>query len=196
MSNLLNPLSDDEVRMLDEFLAARIDESADSGELDVGMADISALDGLLTALVSGPELVPPSEWLPVVWGDFEPEWKSESEFKAITVLMMRLMNCLSATLMEDPDEFEPLFLEHSEDGDTFTIVDEWCEGYIRGVGLSADAWSKGGKEMDELLSPLLSFTSATGWEAHELASDEEFDEVSDAIIPNVRSIHAFWLARR
>ena len=31
--------------------------------------DLEMLDGFLTAIVSGPELIQPSEWLPVVWSD-------------------------------------------------------------------------------------------------------------------------------
>ena len=32
---------------------------------------LSALDGFLTGIVVGPEPVPPSEWLPVIWDDEE-----------------------------------------------------------------------------------------------------------------------------
>ena len=35
---------------------------------------------------------------------------------------------------------EPLFLERIVDGKTYTIVDEWCEGYMRGVALAAEQW--------------------------------------------------------
>jgi uncharacterized protein len=33
---------------------------------------LSDLDGFLAGIVVGPELVMPSEWLPVVWGGAEP----------------------------------------------------------------------------------------------------------------------------
>ena len=29
---------------------------------------LSDLDGFLTAIVIGPELIAPSEWLPIIWG--------------------------------------------------------------------------------------------------------------------------------
>jgi uncharacterized protein len=38
--------------------------------------DLSDLDGFLTSLVAGPGLIPPSEWLPVIWGREEPEFQT------------------------------------------------------------------------------------------------------------------------
>lgn len=105
------------------------------------------------------------------------------------------MNTIAGTLMEAPEEFEPLFMEREADGVTYLIVDEWCEGYMRGVALEATDWEASGADMDKLLAPIRAFTSETDWEAHGLQSDEDFDMVSDSITPNVRAVHAFWLAR-
>ena len=35
------------------------------------------------------------------------------------------------------DVYEALFIEHETEGKTFTIVDEWREGFLRGVNLWA-----------------------------------------------------------
>ena len=110
--------------------------------------------------------------------------------------MIRHMNGIAATLMEQPGDFEPLFLERSLEGKAYTIVDEWCAGYVRGVQLAADRGGTAGLEMDILLMPILAFTSETRWRAHDLSSDVEIDNIRNAIIPNVRAIHAYWLARR
>jgi len=140
-------------------------------------------------------MIPPSQWLPVVWGDFEPEWESEEEFEEILSLLMRHMNGIAATLMEHADDFEPLFLEREVEGKVYPIVDEWCEGYAQGVALAADQWNRGGQEMTILLTPILAFSSETDWRGHDF-NDVEIDNVRSAITPNVREIHAFWLARR
>lgn len=195
MTSLLNPLTDEELQALDEFLLDRIDEEEDTEGRDEGLLNVSELDGLFTAIVSGPTLIPPSRWLPALWGDYEPEWENKDDFDAIVTLLMRHMNTIAATLMEAPEEFEPLFMEREADGVTYLIVDEWCEGYMRGVNLAADAWASG-SDMEKLLAPIRAFTSETEWEAHSLPSDDDFDMVSDAITPNVRAIHSFWLARR
>jgi hypothetical protein len=43
---------------------------------------LSDLDGFLTAIAIGPELIMPSEWLPVIWGDDDPVF-TEAEMEAV-----------------------------------------------------------------------------------------------------------------
>ena len=152
-------------------------------------------DGLVTAIVSAPVPVMPPQWLPAVWGDFEPVWEDEKALQEILSLMMRHMNAIAHTLMEAPEDFEPLYLERAVEGRTYPIVDEWCEGYWRGVQLAQDHWDDGGKEMATLLTPILAFTEVTDWKGHDY-EHHEIETIQRAIAPNVRAIHAYWLARR
>jgi uncharacterized protein len=191
-----NPLNDEELDWLDQFLLDRIDDDADTEGKSEGVLDISQLDGLLTAVVSGPVVVPPSRWLPEVWGDFVPEWKNEKEFEAVFALLIRHMNGIVSALMEQPEDFEPLFLERVAEDKTYIIVDEWCEGYVQGVKLAADLWDTGGQEMAILLMPIRAFTGETDWWGHDLSSHAEIENLQNAITRNVREIHAYWLARR
>lgn len=181
---------------LDRFLLDRIDEDADTEGKDEGVLDVSELDGMFTAIVSGPVSILPSQWLPALWGDFAPVWSNEKEFEDIFSMLVRHMNGIVVSLMQEPESFEPLFLEREVEGKTYTIVDEWCEGYLRGMALAAGQWEAGGMEMAVLLAPIRAFTGETDWRAHDLASSEETDNVRRAITPNVREIHAFWLERR
>jgi len=196
MSTLLTPLSNEELLELDALLVARLPEANDNDdEADEGVLDIAELDGLLTALVSGPELPEPSGWLALVWGDFEPEWANEAAYDAAIALMLRHLNTLAATLAEAPEDFEPLFMTEEQEGEEVTVVDGWCEGYLKGVALMQAKWKPGGSDMQALLRPLRLFSSATDWAAHSLKSDAEFDKLAAALVPNVRAIHAFWHAR-
>jgi uncharacterized protein len=195
MKDLFTSLSDEEYERLDQFLLDRIDEEADTLDKDEGVLDISELDGLFTAILSGPVTTAPSQWLPEVWGEFEPVWEDEKEFEEILSLMMRHMNAIAGILMERPEEFEPIYLERKVEGNSYTIVDEWCEGYWRGVKLTQEYWDKGGQEMTVLLTPILAFTAETNWRGHEFERDE-IEKIKQAIAPNVREIHAYWLARR
>ena len=195
MKELFTSLSDEEYERLDRFLLERIDEDAETLDKDEGVLDISELDGLFTAIVSGPVTTAPSQWLPVVWGEFEPAWEDEKEFEEILSLMMRHMNAIASILMETPEEFEPLYLGREVEGNSYTIVDEWCEGYRRGVKLTQEYWDKGGEEMTVLLTPILAFTAETNWRGHEFEL-EELEKIQQAIAPNVRKIHAYWLAGR
>ena len=81
------PLSDKEIDDLD----ARLLDSS----LDAPM-DISMLDGFLCAVLSGPRLVPPSEWLPWVWdheaAEQAPQFRSDKDAKHLAGLVMRFGN--------------------------------------------------------------------------------------------------------
>lgn len=195
MNDLSTLLTDEEIEYLDRFLLDRIDDDADTQGKDEGILDVADLDGLLTAVVSGPTTIQPSKWLPAVWGDFEPVWESEKEFKEIFMLMIRHMNAISVTLMEHPGDFEPIFLERVVEGKSYTIVDEWCEGYCRGVGLAREQWNVDVLEMKVLLAPILAFTAETSWQGHDHSHDGVVN-IQNAIAPNVREIHAYWLERR
>jgi uncharacterized protein len=192
-----NPsLTDEELDRLDRFLTDRIDEEAATEDKDEGVLGISELDGFLTAIVSGPVTVVPSRWLPAVYGDFEPVWDSLEEAQAILSLLIRHMNDIADSLIADPQDFEPIFMESVRGGESALIVDAWCEGYMRGVALTADEWSSAGVEIADLLAPIRAFTEETSWLAHELDDPKQVDTLRDAITPNARAIHAYWLRLR
>ena len=166
--DLFVPPTEEELDYLDALLLDRIDEELDTGDLDEGILCVSELDGFLTAIVSGPTAVVPSQWLPAVWGDFEPVWDKLEELERFMNLVIRLMNFNASVLLEDPESFEPLFLERHWKGKTVLVVDEWCEGYLRGVELTGRLWAAGGTEIDELMVPILGFCEVSDWAAHDI----------------------------
>jgi uncharacterized protein len=109
--------------------------------------DLEMLDGFLTAIVSGPELIQPSEWLPVVWSDSQrsvtPVFANNEQAERILSLVLRLQQSIRRTLAESPTRFKPL-LYHAEQ----TLREErsppeasaWCEGYMSGVLLREELW--------------------------------------------------------
>ncbi len=195
MTDLFSILTEADFETLDKFLLDRAHEDDYTEGMDEGVLDISGLDGFFTAIVSGPVMIPPSQWLPAVWGDIEPEWDNEKDFEAIFSIMIRHMNSIADTLMENSEGFEPVFLEHEVDGKPYTIVDEWCEGYCRGMALEADSWMEGGHLMAALVDPIVAFTEEENWRGHDL-SGEEIEKLQNSIASNVREIHAFWLSQR
>ncbi len=62
----------------------------------------------------------------MLWGQFEPKWRSTEESEAIVSLVLRHMNGIVTTLSQSPAEFEPIVLEVEEDEATVTSVEEWC----------------------------------------------------------------------
>lgn len=193
MTDQFTPLSEEEFEYLDDFLLERIDDDTDTQDKDEGVLEISELDGLFTAIVSGPVMIPPSVWIPEVWGDFEPDWESDKEFEQVFTLMMRHMNGIVSTLIEQPEIFEPVFLTGGQNDSM--IVDEWCEGYARGIALAANEWEMDGPDMKILLAPILAFTEKAGWPGHDFKG-ARLRNLQNAITPNAREIHAYWLRRR
>jgi uncharacterized protein len=193
--DLSTPLDDDELDRLERILLERVDEDTVTDDKDEGVLNVSELDGLLTAIVSGPVTIVPSRWLPAVWGDFEPTWSSLEDYQEFMSLVLRHMNEIATRLVEEPETFEPLYLENVAGGDAVVVVDEWCQGYLRGVDLAAEEWQVAPPEVGELLAPICAFTDRTEWLAHELP-EPEASKLRDAIAPNVRTLHAHWLARR
>ena len=199
MQDLFTPLTDSEFDMLDRFLLDRIDEDEIEGknpeEIDEGVLGISELDGFFTAIVSSPVVIQPSQWLPSLWGEFEPAWENEKHFEQILGLLLRYMNNIAGFLVETTDAFEPIFMQREVKGETYDIVDEWCEGYLRGIQLAEEEWHVSSSEIAALLAPILAFTTATDWLGHETDA-EEARALKSSISPNVRKIHAYWLQRR
>ncbi len=189
------PLSDEELGLLGDFLLYRIDDHAETMGRDEGIICVSKLDGYFTAIVSGPVMLPPSIWLPGIWGEFEPNWESEDALTAIFSLMMRHMNDISSTLMTSPEQFTPVFKVSNMDGEENEIVDEWCEGYLRGVHLTTDLWQFEDDDSANLLGLILAFTEQADFFGHKF---EEADrtQMTDTIPAAAALIHRYWLEQR
>ena len=197
MKNSFEFLSDEELDWLDTFLLSRFDlEAEDDPQVDEGVICISELDGFFTAVVSGPVMIPPSAWMPVMWGDFPPEYDDEKEMQTVLSLLIKHMNSIAATLIAQSDSFEPLFLERKVEDKIYTIVDEWCEGYMRGVTITAEQWSKHEMELQVLLAPIEAFAGESALQTHAKYKQVEIENLQTAIATNARDIHAYWLVRQ
>jgi uncharacterized protein len=115
--------------------------------------DLSELDGFLAGVVVGPEMILPSEWLPVVWDGEEPEFEDEAEASIVMGAILDRYNAIATALAEDQESFVPLFWEAA---DGTPVVDEWAIGFMRAVSLRADAWDPVLKDEDTavLLIPI------------------------------------------
>lgn len=185
------PLSDEELDELDRFLMSdAVNEEA---------LDISMLDGFLTALAVGPNNLPPSRWLPVVWGG-PMTWESEAQAKRMMSLVFRHANDILFTLRSYPDEFEPLLYERDHHGETIPIIDEWCAGFVMGIALDEAAWQPllESEEGDDVLFPILLYGTEAGWEQlrDTPSLEERHDEFAAALGERVVAIMDWWLPAR
>jgi uncharacterized protein len=135
---LLQPLSEKELGKLDSFLAS------DSTPEDC-LFSIEMLDGYMTALIVGPEVIEPESWIPFIWdqeNDNEPSYSSETEASTIRELLVRHMNSIALQFDDDPDEYYPLFEQfgYADEEEKRAAVENWALGFTVGMELAHIAW--------------------------------------------------------
>lgn len=187
-------LTEAELDELEEYLLS-LDELDDS-------MDLSMLDGFLTAIVSGQRLIPPSEWMPWVWdirkGGEDLPFKSQEEAGRILELMVRHMNGIVLTLMQAPEQYEPLLMENPNDGDPITIIDEWCVGFVTAMALDEPGWASVPVAMRERLDKIRLYGTSEGWQRLEQMDLplEQHRAIADGLAQTVRQVHTYFLEQR
>ncbi len=188
------PLTDDELDELDRFLV-------EAEGLEDPM-DVSMLDGYFAALLSGPNTIMPSEWMRWVWdlerGEGSPEFKSSKQANRIMRLMMRHMNDVTLTLLNEPEHYEPILIESPGADGPVLVIDEWCEGFMKGVALDAQGWSPLASEHPDWMSTMELYGTPAGWERLERAapSIDEHQARARGLGDVVRNIHAYFMVGR
>jgi len=188
MISLTTPLSESKMTELDEFLM--------SGVTPEGCMDISALDGFLTSLVIGPELVPPSVWLKAIWGgESEPAFESSAQAQRVISLIMRRSNAISS-MFNEPPEFAPILYEREVEGSRYWSADDWCWGFLEAVRLSPETWQPLVEDEDNrsMLLPIVALGSEDGWELLEADPNRDAAEQAalDDLEPAVVAISRYW----
>ncbi len=86
---------------------------------------LSDLDGFLTGILVGPEMVTPSQWLPCIWGGEDPVFESTAEAQTILAAIMGRYNKIAQALDGEPDDFAPIYWESVKD--STVIAGDWAE---------------------------------------------------------------------
>jgi len=179
------PIDRIDLEALDSFLSS--DRSPPDGMM------LSDLDGFLTGIAVGPELVLPSEWLPLIWGGDAPEFADEDEAKAILGAIMARYNEILRQV--DDDTLDPVFWV---DRDGMLIAADWAEGFLQAVMLRMDAWDRllKSKRDGQLLFPILALCGDENGESLlGIAPEDEdrvMEEVTEFIPACVTAIAAYW----
>ena len=189
--DILQPLSEAEFKELDDFLLS------DAAPDDV--LSLSEIDGLLTAVVCGPNAIVPSQWLPAVWGGGQPVWSTQQQAERVHTLLLRHLNGIVDGLVSAPPHFQPVVWTRPGPQGDLEIVDDWCLGFLDGVKLDARAW----QEIEQHDAGAFFGAIRALSRAATPVQDELFAKLgkggrnpSQLIADAVVAIHRFWLARR
>ena len=181
-----------------------VDRAVDLGRLDrflrsarapAGAMLTSQLDGFLTGIAVGPELVMPSEWLPVIWGDEDPVFGNFEEMQTVCGIILGRYCEIVSGLQQDPPVYEPVF-DPAVTGRLPAAA--WASGFLDAMTLRAPAWMPllRREESRALLTPIilsLPEDDLRGLEGFELRRDPEMlAEVAEVIPDAVVEIDRFW----
>jgi uncharacterized protein len=180
--------------MADNIDLGELDDYLDSDTSPDDCMGMSDLDGFLTAIVVGPDLIMPSEWLPVIWRDEEPEFESTAQAETIISLIMCRYNEIASGFNSDPERFEPIFYK-SPTGEV--IVTDWAAGFLEAVEMRRAAWEPlfSHRKAKLLVEPLVILGDDGEHDDERDPSDrwKEFYASRSDVIPNcVLGIYNFW----
>lgn len=162
---------------------------------------LDKLQGFFCAIISAPDTIMPSQWMPEVFKSV-PKQESIERVQGFMALMMRFYNSVAVTL----DENQPIkfILKPRPEADLRLDYQTWCEGFILGWGLSAEEWlSPGNEPLKKLTFPILLLSGAFKEEAESRGKkylpDAEYtklqQECADSLAEAVAGIYNYWHSR-
>ena len=149
--------------------------------------DMQTLEGFLTAVVVGPHLLLPSEWLPWVWDSMygkanAPFDGPEQTNKLLTQLMEKYNRVVEAF---EADAFIPSFGHDVLDG-----AQRWCQGFLIAADLDGQAWRMLLLAHPAWFAPFMRLGTLDGVDITEREGDARV--WIDAIVPSLMDIRDHW----
>ena len=164
---------------------------------------LSELDGFLTGIMVCPELISPSEWLPVVWGGGDIEnvdataFASAGELDAFCKLVIKHYNSIGVDL--ERGGLSPIYdVDERHDA---VLWEMWITGFARAMTLRPDSWAEiAARDDEDATAALAMLISLVGVDDSEMPfTKEQMDEIIP-LAPNmipfcVDKLHA-WRVKR
>ncbi|PHS25713.1 MAG: hypothetical protein COA83_04670 [Methylophaga sp.] len=158
--------------------------------------DASELDGFCASLACSPEMILPSTWNPAIWGGEElmPEWETINEATNFSEFLFTVYN--HAITQLNDGKYEPLFWLDEVDDETYSIADEWCSGFLRGVDLWGSLSATDTMVVEKALEPIRLFAAARGFKQLDNMSNNEVKIRQDLIEPSIKKLFDYFLEKR
>jgi uncharacterized protein len=156
-----------------------------------GTMSLETLDGFLTALVIGPELVMPTEYLHWIWGEDDegPDWNSPEQAEYVMGLLAKHWNAIAERRLKGA--------KHRPIIDTFGVAmpgDEWAEGFLRGIDMTAEAWEPlfDDRQADYTVLSILALCDGSPEEVQEQITEEMRGAILTQLPATLQMIAAYW----
>ena len=161
---------------------------------------IAEFDGYVAGLLVCPEMIMPSEWLPVVWGDEGTgAFRDIEQVEKITEAVVGHYNRVARVLATDPDLYEPIFGVDPNSDDL--LWGPWTGGFERAMRLRVKSWERVIESDDDDAMSSLSMIIAMnridqGTSELTDVNIDEFDRIAPDLIPQiVRTLNAWRKSR-
>ena len=106
------------------------------GDGSAGFVGVSAIDGLIAAVVAGPAALQPMEWLPLIFGGRMPAAPPGSPNQRVVNTIIKRHAEVTEILASHPADYRPMFM--NQEGQV--IIYDWTVGFMMGLSAARDAW--------------------------------------------------------
>ncbi len=150
---------------------------------------LSEFDGFVVSLIVRPELIPPSEWLPVVLGtdqglDFDNMQDAQKTIDAI----MGHYNVVAQDLAKFEPDYECILETDMITGET--LWEPWISGFERGMRMRHQSWDvmveSDDKEVSSILPMVLALNDINNGQSDlDEAAIDHLDSIAPDLIPDM-----------
>ncbi len=161
--------------------------------------NVVELDGYVAGLIVCPDTVPPSEWLPGVWGSdlgFEDAEGTDATVGAV----MAHYDRIARELAESPEDYAPVLGMDADSGEA--LWEPWIDGFERAMRLRRGVWRRIARSVDREASAAINMIVALSDSCYGRSdlteeAEEELRGLAPELIPEfVCKLHAWRKSRQ
>jgi uncharacterized protein len=179
-------LTEDELDWLGGLLVSR--------QVPPTTMSLEMLDGFLTSLVLGPELVPMSQYLPIVWGTDDgegPVWDGMEQVEYFHRLLAKHWNAIAARRSADAPHVPVI-----ERFGSAEVGEEWASGFLAGIDMRPVAWEPIFEERraEDIVLPILALCGEAPDDVAGQMTPAARAAIAERLPVTLQLIAAYWRA--
>ncbi|MEW5964612.1 MAG: UPF0149 family protein [Pseudomonadota bacterium] len=160
-----------------------------SAQVPEASMNIEMLDGFLTALIAGPDVVRPSDYLDAIWGGdgASPGFDGMEQAQFFFDLLKRRWNAIADGMMRG-DPITPIIVDYGDD----LVGRDWADGFLHGLEfhVALGRSSKESKRTDRLIDPILALAGPEVYGSRITAARR--DRIRDDLPATILRCAAAW----